>query len=184
MRPACARRSRRLRRLLLARVLPGGGATWASLAGLNGALGDRGGPYRTRAALMSALAASSAAAALVGGVLSGHATLSVVVTFMLAMLCGLARAWNDVGPGFGVAILVTFSISLSIPAPTLGSAAVRAGYVAAGGLWAMLLAIVLWPIRPYRPVRLRITECYRAVARYLEASGSSSTSAPPPRSRP
>ncbi|HEX3867861.1 MAG TPA: FUSC family protein [Gemmatimonadaceae bacterium] len=156
--------------LVLGASLPGGGGSWASLGGLNGAIGDRGGPYRTRAAVLGALAGASAIAALIGCLVTGHLALSVVVAFALAISCGLARAWNDVGPGFGVAILVTFAISLAVPAPTIGSALMRAGYIAAGGLWAMLLAIVLWPIRPYRPVRLRITECYRAVARYAEAA--------------
>lgn len=156
--------------LLLAPVLPGGGASWASLAGFNGALIDRGGPYRTRAATMSALAAASAIAALIGSVIAGHLALSVALTFVLAMSCGLARAWIDVGPGFGIAILVTYAITLAVPTPTVESALLRAGYILAGGLWAMLLAVLLWPLRPYRPVRLRVAECYRAAARYLEAA--------------
>jgi uncharacterized membrane protein YccC len=155
--------------LVFAPLIPRG-ASWMSLAGLNSALLDRGGPYRVRAVTMSTLAAASAVAALIGSIVSGHLWLSVVVTFAIAMLCGLARAWTDVGPGFGVTILVTYAVALAIPVSTTGGAFVRAAYVVAGGLWAMLLAIILWPISPYRPVRQRIAECYRAVARYLEAA--------------
>jgi uncharacterized membrane protein YccC len=158
--------------LLFAPLLPGGGASWASLAGFNGALIDRGGPYRTRAATMSALAAASAVSVLLGSIIGGHLAVSVIVTFVLAMICGLARAWVDVGPGFGITILVTYAIALAVRAPTIVAAFERAGYVLAGGFWAMLLAVLLWPLRPYRPVRLRVTECYRATARYLEAAVS------------
>src|SRR3954466_1105039 len=134
--------------------LPAGAGTWMSLAGLNGALIDRGGPYRTRAALMSVLAVASAVAVLIGSVIGGHAVLAVIATFVVALLCGLARGWTDVGPGFGVTILVTFAIAIAVPSATVSGALVRAAFILAGGAWAMLLAIVLWPLRPYRPVRL------------------------------
>ncbi|HTE48097.1 MAG TPA: FUSC family protein [Gemmatimonadaceae bacterium] len=156
--------------LLLSHVLPDGGASWMSLAGLNGALIDRGGPYRTRAATMSALAVASAVAVLIGTLIAGHVALSVAVTFVVGMICGLARAWTDVGPGFGVTIFVSYAIALAIPAATTSSALARAGYILVGGMWALLLAIILWPLRPYRPVRLRVAECYRAIARYMEAA--------------
>src|SRR5437764_10705659 len=87
--------------LLLAPFAPAGAATWMSLAGLNGALIDRGGPYRMRATTMSALAVASAAAAVIGAFVHGNVMLAVAVTFVLAAFSGLSRAWADVGPGFG-----------------------------------------------------------------------------------
>jgi uncharacterized membrane protein YccC len=153
-------------------TLPAGGGTWMSLAGLNGALIDRGGPYRMRAAMMSALAIASAAAVLIGSLVGSHALLAVVTTFVVALLCGLARGWVDVGPGFGVTILVTYAIAVALPAATVTAALLRAAYILAGGAWAMLLAIVLWPLRPYRPVRLKVAECYRAIARYVETAAT------------
>jgi uncharacterized membrane protein YccC len=149
--------------------LPGGGGTWMSLAGLNGALIDRGGPYRMRATMMTVLALASAVAVLIGSVAGHSLVAAVVTTFIVAVLCGLARGWVDVGPGFGVTILVTYAIAVAVPS-TPQVALLRAAYIVAGGAWAMLVAIVLWPLRPYRPVRLRIAECYRAIARYMEAA--------------
>jgi uncharacterized membrane protein YccC len=146
-----------------------GGGAWMSLAGLNGSLVDRGGPYRARAVMMTVLAAASATVALLAAAVAGHLVLAVVVTFGVAFACGLARAWPDVGPGFGVTILVTFAISLAIPAPTVSAAAMRSLYIVIGGLWALLLMIVVWPLRPYRPVRLSVAACYSALADYLEA---------------
>lgn len=156
--------------LLFTALLPAGGATWMSLAGLNAALIDRGGPYRMRAMVMTALAVGSAIAVFIGSVLGGHPVTAVLATFVIAFLCGMLRAWTEIGPGFGVTILVSFAIALAIPSPTMEAAAIRAAFIVAGGVWAMVLAIVLWPLRPYRPVRLRIAECYRAIARYVEAA--------------
>jgi uncharacterized membrane protein YccC len=151
-------------------AMPAGAGTWMSLAGLNGALIDRGGPYRTRASMMTVLALASAVAVLIGSMAGSHVAVAVVSTFIIALLCGLARGWVDVGPGFGVTILVTYSIAVALPSTSLETALLRAVFILAGGAWAMLLAIVLWPLRPYRPVRLRVGECYRAIARYMEAA--------------
>ena len=104
----------------------------------------------------------------------GHQCCAVITTFVVALLCGFARGWVDVGPGFGVTILVTFAIALALPAPTVSGALLRALYILVGGAWAMLLAIVLWPLRPYRPVRLRVADCYRAIARYMETAATRS----------
>lgn len=156
--------------LAFAPWIPAAGASWISLAGFNGALLDRVGPYRARTQMMIGLALGSAIAAGVGSLVSGHMIASVVVTFVLAMLCGLARAWTDVGPGFGVTILVTYAIAITVPVASVEAAFVRALFVVVGGVWAMLLAIFLWPIRPYRPLRLHVAECYRALARYVEAA--------------
>jgi uncharacterized membrane protein YccC len=148
--------------------LGGGAGSWLSLAGLNGSLGDRGGPYQTRAATMTVLALASAAAALLAVAVGGHLWLAVPVTFTVAFVCGLARVWPDVGPGFGVAILVTFAISLAVPTGSMSAGLMRGLWIAVGGSWAMLIAIVLWPLRPYRPVRLGVAACYRALADYLD----------------
>jgi uncharacterized membrane protein YccC len=154
--------------LILDQLAHTGGGSWMSLAGLNGAISDRGGPYRHRAATMTALAIASAFAAVLGTVLAGHLAASVVATFLLAVLCGLLRAWPDVGPGFGVTVLVTFAIALAVPSHTLSATLMRGVFIVLGGLWAMLLSVVLWPLRPYRPVRVRVATCYQTLADYLE----------------
>ena len=154
--------------LLADGVLQTGGGSWMSLAGLNGALIDRGGPYRARAIVLSALALVSAVLVFLGTVLAGHPAFAIPATFAVATLCGLMRVWPDVGPGFGVTTLVTYVIALALPAPSLRAAAMRAAFIAIGGLWAMLIAIVVWPLRPYRPVRLSVAACYRVIADYIE----------------
>jgi uncharacterized membrane protein YccC len=153
-----------------------GGGTWMSLAGLNGALIDRGGPYRTRAFVLMAAALVSATAVFIGTASAGHPLLAIPVTFAVATLCGLMRMWPDVGQSFGVTTLVTFSLAIAIPAPTIGAAAMRAVYIAIGGSWAMLIAIVVWPLRPYRPVRLSVAACYRAIADYIDDTVASARS--------
>jgi uncharacterized membrane protein YccC len=152
--------------LLLAQTLGTGGATWMSLGGFNGALADRGGPYRTRAVTMGAVTLCSAVAIALGTVASGHIALAIPLTFIVALAASLARVWGTAGVSAGGATLTAFVIALAFPpAPGDGPLA-RAAFDIAGGLWAMAIALVLWPLQPYRPARLAVAQSYRALAAY------------------
>jgi uncharacterized membrane protein YccC len=141
---------------------------WMSLAGFNGSLNDRGGPYRTRAATMAAVTGGAAAAAALATLAHGHVAIALPLTLALGVLCSLARVWGNAGAGAGSAVLCTFLIALSAPVRGPGDAGTRAALIVAGGLWAMLLSLVLWPLQPYRPVRRAVAACFRALADYVD----------------
>ncbi|HEU4698661.1 MAG TPA: FUSC family protein [Gemmatimonadales bacterium] len=154
--------------LVAAELLHLSGGTWMSLVGFTGALADRGGPYRTRAETMGALTLGSVVAVLLGTVVREVAPLAVAVALVVAVVCGLARVWGNAGASVGGSVLNTFVIALAAPPHTGAEALARAGFALVGGLWAMLLALVVWPLRPYRPVRLAVAGCYRALADYAD----------------
>jgi uncharacterized membrane protein YccC len=159
--------------LIVAQALHLSGGTWMSLAGLNSAFADRGGaPYRTRAAAIAALAVTSAVAVTIAGLVAGHPVLAVVVALLVAFAGILARVWGDAATSVGLTSLLTFVIALGLPAPDAVSAVQRGAFVLVGGGWYMLLSLVLWPIRPYTPVRRAVAACYRAVADYADAMGA------------
>jgi uncharacterized membrane protein YccC len=144
----------------------GAGATWMSLGGFNGALADRGGPYRTRAVTMGAVTLCCASSIMVGTLASGHVALAIPVTFAVAFATSLARVWGTPGVSVGGASLTAFVIALALP-PGVGDGPLpRAAFDVAGGLWAMAIALVLWPLQPYRPARLAVAQSYRALAAY------------------
>lgn len=154
--------------LLLDQVAGTGGGTWMSLAGFSGALVDKGGPYRTRAATMGALTLAAAAAAALGTLAGGRHAAAVPVALAVAVGCSLARVWGNAGASVGGSALTVFVIALAYPPATPAEALSRAGYSVVGGLWTMLVALVLWPLRPYRPVRLAVAGCFDALAEYAE----------------
>jgi uncharacterized membrane protein YccC len=139
-----------------------------SLAGFSGAIADRGGAYTTRAAAIAALTGFGAIAVFIGAVASHQLAFAVALTFVIALVCALGRAWGNAGATVGGSVLNMFVISLAYPAGTLASAFGRAGYAIAGGLWAALVALVLWPIRPYRPARLALADTLRKLAAYVD----------------
>ncbi|MEO7477089.1 MAG: FUSC family protein, partial [Gemmatimonadales bacterium] len=101
--------------LLLDHALGFGGGIWISLAGFSGALADKGGPYRTRAATLGALTAAGAAVAGLGALAAGHPGLAIPLAFVVALLCSLGRAYGDAGASVGVTVLLIFVISLGFP---------------------------------------------------------------------
>ena len=158
--------------LLAGHVLALGGGTWMSLAGFNGALADKGGPYRTRAATLGALILAGALVAMLGTLGGIHPALAIVLSFAVAVACSLGRAYGNAGASVGLSALSVYVIALGFP-PAAGTdvgaeALSRAGFIVVGGAWAMLVALVLWPLRPYRPVRLAVAAAYRAVADYAD----------------
>ena len=143
-----------------------GGGTWMSLAGFSGALADKGGPYRTRAETLATLTVGAAACATLGGLAGSDPYLAVPLTFMVALAASLGRAYGNAGASVGISVLNAFVISLAYPAADLHEALLRGAFTIVGGLWAMALSLLIWPLRPYRPVRLAVAAAYRAVGAY------------------
>src|SRR6185369_12141358 len=84
------------------------------------------------------------------------------------------------GASVGLSALSIYVIALGYPpeaGTAVGAAALaRAGFIVIGGAWAMLVALVLWPLRPYRPVRLAVAAAYHAVADYADRVAAASRS--------
>jgi uncharacterized membrane protein YccC len=131
-------------------------------------LGDPGGSYRSRARFLAAVAAAGAVAAVLGTLVAGRGWPAVLLAFAMAAAGGLARVWGNVGTGVGLSLALTFVIALAVPASGPAEAPLRAGLVLLGGVWAMLLVLVLWPVRPEGPAREAVAACYRALAEYAE----------------
>ena len=152
--------------LLVTQILHSTGGTWASLGGFSSAIADRGGTYRTRAITMGALTVGASIAVVIGGLVGGQTWLAVALTFVIVGMLSLAREFGISAGGVGTSIAIAFAIALSAPAPSRHDALMRGVYLLGGGAWAMLLALVFWPVRPYRPLRLTTARAYRDLADY------------------
>ena len=165
--------------LLVAQVLHLTSAgTWASLGGFSAAVADRGGAYRIRALTMGALTVGAALGVILGGIIGGTTWLAVVLTFFVVGVLSLAREFGISPGGVGTSIAVAFAVSLSAPSPTAAEAFQRGIFLLLGGAWAMVLALVFWPVRPYRPLRLATGRCYRELAGYADAIAELAGAAP------
>jgi uncharacterized membrane protein YccC len=142
--------------------------TWLSLGGFNTALSDRGGSYRSRAVVMGAVMAGTATAIMLGSLGGRSIWIALPLTFAVAFVASLARVWGLAGVSIGGASLSTFVIALAYPSSSVEDAVTRGGFALLGGSWAMLLALLLWPLRPYRPARKAVAASYEALADFID----------------
>ena len=91
--------------LVVAQALSLTGGTWMSLAGFSGAIVDKGGAYATRAAAIAALTGFGAVAMLIGAIASHELAVAVVLTFVVALVCALGRAWGNTGATVGSSVV-------------------------------------------------------------------------------
>lgn len=96
--------------------------------------------------------------------MSRHPVAVVILVAIWCFFASLARAWGQIAINAGVVSLVTLIVSVAAPASSTQQALERGGAVAAGSLFAIVLALVLWPIRLYRPARLAVAHALRTIA--------------------
>lgn len=138
-------------------------ATWASLGGFVVSLVDKGGAYRMRAKMTGALAIGGTFAVLLGSLVAHSPVLDLTVMFVGSAACMLAGAWGPAATSVGNSIAVQLAIALARPMPPDQVWLPAVGFAIGGGL-AMVIALVLWPVRVYAPVRRAVAAVLREVA--------------------
>jgi hypothetical protein len=150
--------------ILLAAALDRPELIWAALGGWLTSLADAGGAFRSRARSMAAFVGGGAATCAVASWAGAHPATAVALLALWAGAGGLLRVWGDPGAALGVMLAATFVASTAMPAADVREAAVRGALLAAGGLSAMALALLVWPVRPYAPVRESAADAARTLA--------------------
>lgn len=138
--------------------------TWATLGGFGVVLVDKGGAYRTRATAMTAAALGGALGVLTGSFAAGTVTTPMVVALGTGM-CAMAATWPGPAVAVGNTIAVQLIVAATLPRELAHPWLSSLGFLAGGG-WVIFLALVLWPVRVYRPARLAASRCVREVARH------------------
>ncbi|MCP9850048.1 FUSC family protein [Cyanobium sp. Morenito 9A2] len=164
--------------LLAAALLHEPALIWMALGGLYVNMADTGGAYRTRATAM-ACASLLGAGALGGGI--GLATwpwLCVPAMFAVGLGCGLLSLYGNAGALIGLVTAWCFLIGINVAGPDPAKALSFSLLYLAGGAWATLLAVAIWPLRPYRPVRLASAELLGAIAEFFSQACPGSGGSP------
>ncbi len=171
--------------LLLAIYLHRPSLEFAALGALLTCIVDPAGPLGRRLVVMLGFVAAGAMLLAMFSVLRGIA-LWLVLPFAALVLFGgmLMRIWGQhwVAPGNMLAVMML----LAIDAPLRPREASLIGLTfGLGGLWAMLLALVLWRIHPYGPARRanaevwdRLASATRELKRLAEAQLASAAGGP------
>lgn len=143
--------------------------SWIAIAAFWGCLADTGGAWSDRVLAMGAFTVIGAAGCFLGTLVNPYAGASVGFTLLWCFLCSLARVYGAAAATVGLLLNSAILVTLGVPAGGLDEALRLAGLTIAGGLWAMLLALVLWRLQPYGPATRAVARCWLALAEYAAA---------------
>ncbi|WP_368671392.1 FUSC family protein [Corallococcus exiguus] len=141
---------------------------WLAIGGFNTSFVDKGGSYHARFRAMGGTALAAAVSAVLGGLAGMHPALAIPATLLWVTACSFAGVYGAASNITGNIAATTFVIALGLPADSVVHALESGLAVLGGSAWAMVLSLVLWPIRPYRPARKAVAACFDAVADYAE----------------
>src|ERR1700682_1852805 len=135
-----------------------------STGALNVSFSDSSDPYRQRARKMLAASLLVGLAVFAGSLSGGNHVIAVLIATAWAFAAGMLVALGTAAADVGVISLVTLLVYAAVPLPP--EKAMFAGLLAlAGGLLQTLLALALWPLRPYAPERRTLGDLYGELAR-------------------
>jgi uncharacterized membrane protein YccC len=136
----------------------------AALAAFLTCLCDPGGPVGQRLPFLLMFVALGAFTWCVFGLLQPAGMLIVLPLAGLGILLNSAgRIWGQAGGQVGSILSVALILALDEPL-TPESAALTAFLFTVGGLWAVVLMLVLWRLHPYRPAQHAVAEAWRLLA--------------------
>ena len=154
--------------LIAASWLDPAAARWAPLAGFLVALSDKGGAYRQRAVIMTSVAIGGVIAVLLGSLIAGHGLITAAAVAVGLTLCSLAQAWGPTMISVGNSIAVQLLVAASLPC-TPHDAIERAIGFAAGAAFALVLGLIVWPVRVYKPGRRATAAVLRTLAEFARS---------------
>ncbi len=172
--------------LLLAHALHQHWLSFAALGALLTCIVDPGGSLRRRLIVMLGFLAGGAALLAVFSVLRGVALWLVLPFAAIALFGGtLMRIWGQHWAAPGNMLAVMMLLAVDAPLRPREASLIGLGF-GLGGLWALLLALVLWRIHPYGPARRanaevwdRLASAARELKRLAEAQLASTAGGPP-----
>jgi uncharacterized membrane protein YccC len=140
---------------------------WASLGGFEAILSDTGGPYRTRMGSLVTLSLGGAAGLCLGSLAGGSLLWALPITVAWCFLWSYLGVLGQPFSSAGVLVQVIYICGIGAPSLSWREALMRGLLLLAGGAWAALLSLFLWPLDAYRPARRAVSACYSELASFL-----------------
>ena len=148
---------------------------WAALGALYLGIVDNGGPYRTRLGNMLAVMLLGSFAILLGSLTGSNLTLGLTATFAFCFALTLARVLSQPIASASVLILICYVVAYGGSQHTLAVGIHGALDYLLGALWASAIALVLWPLDPFRPARAAVADVYASLLLLADALPTAAT---------
>jgi uncharacterized membrane protein YccC len=140
---------------------------WAALGGFEAIIADTGGPYRIRMSSLATLSLGGAAGLFLGSLTGASLHWALPVTVLWCFAWSYLAVLGQPFSSAGILVQVIFICGIGAPASSWHEALGNSLLLVAGGAWAALLSLFLWPLDAYRPARTAVSACYEELASFL-----------------
>ncbi|MGF6230590.1 putative membrane protein YccC [Inquilinus ginsengisoli] len=138
---------------------------WAAIAAFWTCLADPGGPNRDRVRALAGFTLLSGAFAVAGAAAAAQGwPWATAVVFLCALIGSAVRVYGAAARQIGTLAVVACVVAVDHHTPTLAALGEFAAAYLGGCAWAMLLALSIWRIHPFRPARTGVATVYRSLA--------------------
>ena len=135
-----------------------------AIAALFTAIVEPGGGYRRHAQVYAVVTALNIVVVVLAVQVAHAALAAAVVMLALGVLAGLASAWGEVPTMAAPAPLGLFILAQGLhPTPRLADAVLA---VLIGSGWVVVLSVLPWPIAPFAPAELAVSDAWLSVAAF------------------
>jgi uncharacterized membrane protein YccC len=157
--------------VLIAELTDRHALSWIAIVAFWGCQADPGGAWRARFMAMASFTLLATLGCLLALTAEPMLWLAVPFIFVWSFGGSLARIFGNAATTVGVLITVDVVVCLGTPAANFTETLERAGMTLAGGVWAMLLVLVIWRLYPYGPARRAVGDCWRMLGHYARTLG-------------
>jgi len=139
-------------------------------------LSDTGGFYSARAiSLLFTVLVSTLFVAL-ATLLSHILLLKLIFSFCSLFLVGYMSLYGHPGVLSGIVIGLFTLFTLNLPSGGWEIVSERVIICLIAGTWTIVLCLGIWPLNPYLPLKESISQCYQAIAKYINQAKNISES--------
>ena len=130
---------------------------------------DAGGAYRQKATVMLSATIGVTLALLMANLVSSTLWLAIPATFLVMFAAGLAGLFGTSAATVSLVTSIMFIVSLAKFAsfPDFSTVLLQCALCLAGALWAMVLSLGLWILRPYTPAIEAASSCYATLSQFV-----------------
>ena len=157
--------------VLIAEITDRHALSWIAIVAFWGCLADSGGSWRTRVTAMASFTALATFGCLVSLLAGRSAWMAIPFIFLWSFAASLARIYGNAAAVVGPLLVTEAIVCLGTPSIGLLETVERTAMTFAGGLWSMLLVLVIWRLYPYGPARRSVGDCWLALGSYADALG-------------
>jgi uncharacterized membrane protein YccC len=149
-----------------------GASVVAVLAAMFVGMADVGGAYRQKATAMTAATIGVTVALLIGSLVGSNLWLTIPTTFIVIFIAGLAGLYGSTAATVSLVTSIMFVVSVAKfgSSHNLSTILLQCSLCLAGGVWAMVMSLGLWVLRPYAPVMEAVASCYLTLSKFIESA--------------